>query len=304
MIFSVTILGSNAAVPVIDKFPSAQILRFDNKYYLIDCGEGAQFQMLRYNIPKQKINQIFISHLHGDHVFGLIGLLTSYHLAGREASLEIFAPDGLEEIIKVQLRSTGKEMLNYPIVFHVVDTEIHQLIFEDSALSVYSIPLLHRVPTTGYLFKEKQRLPNISKELVIKYELNPQQIKELKANKSIHTASGYLLNPTEAIIKRYNKRAYAYCSDTAYNPAMLSILENIDLLYHESTFTTDDNDQALKAMHSTAKDAASIAKAAGVKQLLLGHFSARYKNHHALLKEAVETFPDTLIANEGDIFTI
>lgn len=304
MVFSVTILGSNAAVPVLDKFPSSQILRFDNKYYLIDCGEGAQFQMLRYNIPKQKINQIFISHLHGDHVFGLIGLLTSYHLAGRETSLDIFAPLGIEEIIKVQLRSTGKEILNYSIVFHIVDTEIHQLIFEDAALSVYSIPLIHRVPTTGYLFREKQRLPNISKELVAEYELSPQQIKDLKANKSIYTASGYLLNPAEAIVKQYNKRSYAYCSDTAYNPAMISILENIDLLYHESTFTTDDNDQAIKAMHSTARDAASIAKAAGVKHLLLGHFSARYKNHQVLLKEAIETFPDTLIANEGDIFTI
>ncbi len=302
MVFDVTILGSNAAVPVLDKYPSAQIINIDYKYYLMDCGEGTQFQMLRYSIPKDKIDQIFISHLHGDHVFGLIGLITSYHLAGRNKKLEIFAPTGIEDIIKVQLRSTGKEELCYEIVYHIVDTEAHKLIFEDNLVSVYSIPLIHRVPTSGYLFKEKQRPPKIRKDLVEDFKLTPDQIKDLKNYKSIKKNSGERILPEMGIALEYTPYCYAYCSDTAYNPSICEYLNGIDLLYHEATFLSLDNDQAIKSMHSTAKDAATIASDANVKCLIIGHFSARYKDHSLLLKEAKQIFLNTLLANEGNVF--
>jgi len=302
VIFTVTILGSNAAVPVLDKYPSAQIINIDHKYYLIDCGEGTQFQMLKYGIPKDKINQIFISHLHGDHVFGLIGLITSYHLAGRNKKLEIFAPSGIEEIIKVQLRSTGKEELCYQIVYHIVDTEVHQLVFEDKLVCVYSIPLIHRVPTSGYLFKEKQRAPKINKAIVEDFKLTPEQIKDLKNYKSIIAANGERLLPEFVIVHKYTPVSYAYCSDTAFNPAICEFIKGIDLLYHEATFLTVDNDQAIKSMHSTAKDAATIALQSNVKGLIIGHFSARYRDHDLLLQEAEAIFQNTSIADEGNVY--
>jgi len=302
VIFEVTILGSNAAVPVLDKYPSAQIINIDHKYYLMDCGEGTQFQMLKYGIPKDKINQIFISHLHGDHVFGLIGLITSYHLAGRLKKLEIFAPLGIEEIIKVQLRSTGKEELSYSIVFHIIDTEVHKLVFEDKLVSVYTIPLIHRVPTSGYLFKEKQRPPKINKALVEDFKLTPEQIKDLKNYKSIIASNGERLFPDFVIVHEYTSCSYAYCSDTAYNPVICEYIKGIDLLYHEATFLSIDNDQAVKSMHSTAKDAATIALKANVKGLIIGHFSARYRDHNLLLQEAEDIFPDTSIADEGNVY--
>ena len=303
-IFSVTILGSNGAVPVRDKFPSSQILQCDNNYYLIDCGEGSQFQMLKYKVPKHKINQIFISHLHGDHVFGLIALITSFHLAGRVNKLEIFAPEGIIELINVQLKCTSKIDINYLIEFHLTDTEKNQLIFEDNKVKVYSIPLRHRIPTNGFLFQEKKRLPKINKEVIKEYNLNPTQIKTLKSGEYIQLNNGMNLSPKDAILHDYGTRSYAYCSDTAFKPEIALFIRNVDLLYHETTFLNIDNDQAIKAFHSTASNAAEIAFSAHAKKLIIGHFSARYKDHELLKKEAKEIFENTEIANEGDVFYI
>lgn len=299
MSFIISILGCNGAVPQLEKFPSAQILQVSNKYYLIDCGEGTQFQMLKYDSPKHKIDHIFISHLHGDHVFGLIGLLTSYQLAGRTKAINLYAPIGLEEMIKAQLRVNGKDTLSYEMIFNVLDHQNAKIVFEDSSVSVKSFPLLHRVPTCGFLFQEKPKLPNINKELILKYKLTTQQIVSIKNGIDIILGNGTELRSEVAIIKAYQPRSYAYCSDTAYLPDLVEYLKNVDLLYHEATFMEKDADLAEKTLHSTAKQAARIAISCEAKQLLIGHFSARYKSREMVLKEAQSVFSNTIAANEG-----
>lgn len=299
MNFNISILGCNGAVPQLEKFPSAQIIQVSNKYYLIDCGEGTQFQMLKYNIPKHKIDHIFISHLHGDHVFGLIGLLTSYQLAGRTKAINLYAPTGLEEMIISQLRVNGKDTLSYEVIFNVLDHQNDKIVFEDSSVSVKSFPLLHRVPTCGFLFQEKPNLPNINKDFIVKYKLSAQQIISIKNGKDIILDDGTELRSEDAIVKAYKPRTYAYCSDTAYLPELADHIKNVDLLYHEATFMEKDAELAEKTLHSTAKQAAHIAISCKAKQLMIGHFSARYKSREMVLKEALSVFPDTMAANEG-----
>ena len=286
-------------MPQLEKFPSAQVLQVNNKFFLIDCGEGTQFQMLKYDIPKHKIDHIFISHLHGDHVFGLIGLLTSYQLLGRTKEINLYAPFGLEEMLKAQLRVNGKDTLSFEMLVHVLDHQNANMIFEDINVSVMSFPLLHRVPTCGFLFQEKPKLPNINKELIVKYNLTPKQIISIKNGLDILLANGTELRSDDAIIKTYMPRTYAYCSDTAYLPNLVEHLKNVDLLYHEATFMDKDADLAEKTLHSTAKQAARIAINCEAKQLLIGHFSARYKSREMVLKEAQAVFPSTIAAIEG-----
>ena len=286
------------------KYPSAPVLNIENFHCLIDCGEGAQFQMLKYAIPKHKIDQIFISHLHGDHVFGLIGLITSYHLAGRIRPLNIYSPEGLEEIIKIQLNINGKAALKYELNFHVVDNNKSNLLFENKLLEIYSIPLKHRVPTSGYYFKEKQRLPNFDKSKIKEFKLQPEQIIRLKNGEKIELDGGKVVAPTEMYCKTFTRRSYAYCSDTAYLPEICNQIKNVDLLYHEATFMNRDEALAEQTQHSTAGQAARIAKDSFAKQLVLGHFSSRYKNRQDLLMEALKIFPETIAAEEGMMFEI
>lgn len=304
MIFSVTILGCNGAVPQLDKYPSCQFFRLEDYCCLIDCGEGAQFQMLKLKIPKHKIDQIFISHLHGDHVFGLIGLITSFHLAGRIKPLEIFAPEGIEEFIYAQLRVNGKHGMSYELKFNVVDTNASTLIFENNKLEVFSIPLKHRVPTSGYLFKEKTRMPNIDKDKLIQFSIDREQILMLKQGHSVQNKFGVNISPEDVLKKPFLKRSYAYCSDTAFNQEIIPIINEVSLLYHEATFIDQDAELADKTQHSTAKQAALIAKRAKTSMLILGHFSSRYGNTAVIINEAKEVFENTIAGNEGMVIDV
>lgn len=296
--FEVLLLGTGAALPDRGRHPSAQVLRFAENYYLIDCGEGTQLRLSDCRAPKQKLNQLFITHLHGDHVYGLIGLLTSYTLFNRQTPLDIFAPEGLEEMIAVQLR-LSQCTLSYPVAFHVIDTTRHYLLFEDAYLEVYSLPLLHRIPTSGFLFCEKPRPLNIRPEKIAEYALDFTQIKQAKAGRDVVLSDGRLIPHTELTNLPAPLRRYAYCSDTAFDERLPAYLQGVDLLYHESTFDSTHEKEAEISRHSTAAQAAEIARRAGAGRLLLGHFSPRYPDEALLEAEARVVFPDCTAGREG-----
>jgi len=298
MKFELTILGCNSAIPAYNRFPTSQVLRVGHRLYLIDCGEGAQIRMGELAVRKNKINQIFISHLHGDHIFGLIGLLTSYSLGGREKPMDIFSPKGLKELIEVQIKYSESH-LSYPLRFHEVDTNISKLIFEDGFIEVVSIPLIHRIPTTGYLFREKKPLLNIRPKQIKKYKLTVEQIVEIKNGADFINPEGVTIPNRELVLPPLLPRAYAYCSDTQYNESIIPIIRHADLLYHETTFLQDKLEQAKMTMHSTTVDAATIAKAAEVGQLITGHYSSRYEDLTMFEKETQAIFANTVIGMDG-----
>jgi len=303
MRFELTILGSNSAIPANGRFPTAQILNVQEKLYLIDCGEGTQMRMNDFNIKRGKISQIFISHLHGDHIFGLIGLLTSYSLAGRSDDLDIYAPEGLEEIINVQLKNTGS-FVSYKLQFHVIDTTQNSLIYENEIVTVHSIPLIHRVPTAGFLFREKQKPRNIIAEKINEYHIPYSKINEIKAGANFTTENGNVIPNDELTIAPRPGRSYAYCSDTQYAETIVPLIRKADLLYHETTFCNDKLVQAETTMHSTAHQAATIAKLANVGKLITGHYSSRYIDLSILLEEAKAVFPNTVLGIEGGRFNV
>ncbi len=298
MNFELTFLGTNSALPAHGRFPTAQVLAIQEQLFLIDCGEGTQARMLDFHVKRHKINQIFISHLHGDHVFGLIGLLTTLNLMGRQHQLEVFSPAGLEEVIQIQLKASQTQ-LGYPLVFHVTDTSRFQLIFENETVAVYTIPLLHRIPTNGFLFREKQRDLNILPEKIEEYQLSVPQILKAKEGKDITLEDGRTIDNNELTRMPPLPRSYAYCSDTLYTESILSYIKGVDLLYHESTFLHDDQQRARETMHSTAYEAATIAKQAAVKMLFLGHYSTRHKDVNVFEEEAQSIFPKARAAREG-----
>lgn len=301
--FELTLLGTNAATPAFDRHPSAQVLCVQDHYYLIDCGEGTQMQMLKYAVKRSKIKQIFISHLHGDHVYGLIGLLNSFALNGRSTPLAVFGPEGLEEMIMIQVKYGGGGF-PYPLEFHVVDCSSSGVIFEDHLLSVQSIPLVHRVPTSGFLFKEKQRPRNIIGEKIIAYQIPYSEIPGIKSGADFILPDGRIISNSELTIDPPEPRSYAYCSDTRYSETILPIIKGVDLLYHESTFCADMQEQAEASMHSTALEAATIAKKAGIKKLLLGHFSSRYRDVSPFEEEARSVFAEAYIGVEGETHAV
>ncbi len=300
---SLTILGSSAAVPANGRFPSSHYVVIHNRHFLIDCGEGAQMQLTRFNIPVHKINYILISHLHGDHYLGLMGLLFSMHLQKRQAELHLFGPPGLNEIILLQLKYS-KSVLNYPLHFHAIDPAERKVIIEDDAISVETIPLIHKLPCAGFLLKEKPKPRRIDKSRLSK-EVLLQHIVQLKAGKDVLNDAGELLfRNDEYTLPPHRSLSYAYCSDTAYNESMIGQLSGVNLLYHEATFMEADGDKAVETKHSTAKQAALIAQACNAEQLVLGHFSARYRDLDLLLAEASVIFPTTSLAVEGETINI
>jgi len=303
MTFEVTILGSNAAVPAFGRHPSAQILNVNEQCYLIDCGEGTQIRMNDFSIRRHRINQIFISHLHGDHIFGLIGLLTSYSLGQRTEKMDIFGPAGIQELIDVQIKYS-KSHLTYPLNVHIVDPTQSTMIFSDKNLTVTTIPLDHRIPACGYLFREKDRLLNVIPEKLTKYGIDFKQINEIKKGKKGTNAAGEEVENNLLTLPPYIARSFAYCSDTAYKPDIIPLLKDIDLLYHEATFTKEKAENAIATKHSTANQAAMIARDAGVKKLLIGHFSSRYHDLNVLLHEANSVFANTQLAIEGTTFSV
>ncbi len=303
MTFEVTILGSNAAVPAFGRHPSAQVLNVNEQCYLIDCGEGTQIRMNDFSIRRHRINQIFISHLHGDHIFGLIGLLTSYSLGQRTEKMDIFGPAGIQELLEVQLEYS-KSHLTFQLDVHIVDPTQSTLIFSDKNLSVSTIPLDHRIPACGYLFREKDRLLNVIPEKLTEYGIDFKQINEIKRGEKGINSAGEAVDNNLLTLPPYVARSFAYCSDTAYKPDIIPLLKDIDLLYHEATFTEDKAENAIATKHSTAKQAAMIARDADVKKLLIGHFSSRYHDLNVLLHEANSVFDNTQLAIEGTTFSV
>ncbi|MCE2996699.1 MAG: ribonuclease Z [Cyclobacteriaceae bacterium] len=300
---SLTILGSSAAVPANGRFPSSHYVAIQNRHFLIDCGEGTQMQLTRFNIPIQKINYILISHLHGDHYLGLMGLLFSMHLQKRQAELHLFGPPGLNEIILLQLKYS-KSVLNYPLHFHAFDPTARTVIMEDAAVTVETIPLIHKLPCAGFLLKEKTKPRRIDKSRLSK-EVLLQHIVQLKAGHDVMNDSGELLFKNEEYtLPPHRSLSYAYCSDTAYNESMIEQLREVNLLYHEATFMEIDMEKAIETKHSTSRQAALIARACQAEQLVLGHFSARYRDLDLLLAEASVIFQQTSLAVEGETIQI
>lgn len=285
-------------------FPSSQIIEIRGKYFMIDCAEGTQLQVRKSHVNFTKIQAVFITHMHGDHCFGLIGMVSTFGLLGRTAPLHVYAPAAMEEYLNLQIRLFCND-LGYEVVFHAVDTKAHKVIFEDKSLMVESIPLVHRVPCSGYLFREKPGLPHIRRDMIDFYGIPTSQINNIKAGMDWTTADGELVKNERLVIPADRTRAYAYCSDTAYLPELHKLLHGVDTLYHEATYADDMIKNAEKYCHSTARQAAQVAKDAEVGKLLLGHYSSRYeKSESTLLNQAKEVFENSYLTHELQVINI
>lgn len=301
--FRVHILGCGSALPTLKHHSSSQVIEIRDKLFMVDCGEGTQMQLRRSRLRFTKINTIFISHVHGDHCFGLIGLISTFGLLGRTAPLHVYAPKEMEEILSMQI-DFFCTALGYDVVFHGVETTEEKVIYEDRSLTVTTIPLLHRKPCCGFLFKEKQMLPHIRREVFDAYGVPLSQVNNIKNGQDWITEEGDVI-PNKLLTKPSEPaRSYAYCSDTKYMPELYKCIKDVDLLYHESTYMDEDSDKAILYNHSTAKEAAMVAKAADAKKLILGHFSARYEDEQLLLDEAKGVFENTFLANEMVFFDV
>ncbi|SEM93726.1 ribonuclease Z [bacterium A37T11] len=303
MTFEVTILGSSSATPIYGRHPSSQIINHHDHIHMIDCGEGTQQQLQRFGIRANKIRHIFISHLHGDHFFGLIGLLSSMHLVGRKEELHLYGPAPLKEILDLQLYHS-QTTLRYDLFFHPTQHESPAVIFEDQLLRVSTFPLSHRIPCTGFRFDEKPRQPKVDMEKVKALEIPPVYYPLIKQGKGYRTADGDFYPSAELTIPSPAPRSYAYCSDTIYTPAYVTAIWNVNLLYHEATFLDEMRDRAEETYHTTALQAGLMAFETQAKELLIGHFSARYKQLEPLLEEASSVFEATQLAKEGATFKV
>ena len=298
-----TILGSSDSTPKINKHTTAQYLKIKNHHILIDCGEGIQMQLRKLKISFSKINHIFISHLHGDHYFGLIGLISTFRLLGRKNDLNIYAPKGLQELIHMQLKLSCS-WLTYKIVFHTLDSKDQEVILNNQDFIVKTIPLNHRIYTNGFLFEENFNEKNIFQSKIKQYGLEIKDIKSIKKGKDIFLQDGKKVKNSLFFRESKKSKKYAFCSDTVYYEKIIELIRSVDCLYHESTFLNSHADLARKTKHSTASDAAKIAQAANVGRLILGHFSNRYKNQEKFIKEAIIYFKNVELALEGTEFDI
>ncbi|WP_207533406.1 ribonuclease Z [Desertivirga arenae] len=303
MRFDVTILGSSSATPIFNRYPSAQLLNINERYFLIDCGEGTQLQLLRNGIKAQRIEHIFISHLHGDHYLGLVGLLSSMHLNGRKKPLFIYAPAELKEILEIQFKYSQTD-IRYPIEYYFTNPEVPEKIFENQDVIVETIILEHRIPCTGFKFTQKKRLRKLLKDKVEALDLPLPAIHLFKRGADFTDMDGKVYRSEDFTTDPDEPRSYAYCSDTICNWKYLDSIKDVDTLYHESTFMNDMIDRAQETFHTTALQAAEIAVKANAKQLLLGHFSARYRELEPLLLEAQTVFPNSKLAIEGTVFQL
>lgn len=296
--FELTILGSSSATPTSTRNPTAQLLNIAERFFLIDCGEATQIQLRKFKLKFQRINHIFISHLHGDHYLGLIGLLSSMHLLGRTVDLNLYCPPELEEIIEVQFKHS-QTYLRFKIVYHHHKYIANDLIFEDNKVEVRTILLNHRIPCCGFLFTEKPLLANISKEILQKCHIPVEQILAIKGGADFITSDGELIPNNQLVTNKLKPRSYAYCSDTCYDERIIEFIKGVDLLYHEATFLNEMLPRAKETFHSTALQAATIAQKAEVHQLMIGHYSARYRDLQPLLDEAQTVFSNTVLSIEG-----
>jgi ribonuclease Z len=298
---ALTILGNNSAIPAFGRNPTAQILQTAEESYLIDCGEGTQMQMAKYKIRRSKINHVFISHLHGDHYFGLIGLLTSMSLLGRTNDLHLHAPKQLEELINLQLSYADTE-LSFKIYFHALGDE--GIILDSNKITVTSFKTKHRIECWGFLFKEKKKPRRINVERAQSYEIPSSYYEKLQMGNDYTNKKGTIISNNEVTTAATPAKTYAYCADTKYDETLCEKIGPVDLIYHESTYLSADEEKAIARFHSTASQAAQIAKKADAKKLLIGHFSSKYETLDEFLKEAILIFENTELALEGICYKI
>ena len=295
--FELHILGCGSALPTTRHFATSQVVNLREKLFMIDCGEGAQMQLRRSRLKFSRLNHIFISHLHGDHCFGLLGLISTFGLLGRTADLHIHSPEGLEELFAPMLAFFCKT-LTYKVLFHEFETKEPALIYDDRSVTVTTIPLKHRIPCCGFLFEEKQRPNHIIRDMVDFYKVPVYELNRIKNGADFVTPEGEVIANSRLTRPSAPARKYAYCSDTMYLPKIAGQIKGVDLLFHEATFAEDAAPRAKETFHTTASQAARIARDAEVKKLLIGHFSARYDDEQVLLDEARAVFPDTQLAKE------
>lgn len=298
-----TILGCYAATPRTFTNPTSQLLEIKNRLFLIDCGEGTQVQLRKNKIRFSKINHVFISHLHGDHFFGLIGLISTFTLLNRVTDLHIYGPKGIKEICLLQLRLSNS-WTSYGLFFHELESNESEVIFEDEKVLVKTIPLKHRIYTNGFLFQEKVGKRKLNLDAVQNYEIDSCYYQNIKNGKDIILDDGRVIENEKLTFDPLPAKNYAFCSDTVYNESVLPIIANADVLYHESTFLQSEEHLAERTLHSTAQDAARIAFKANVKQLILGHYSTRYDTIELFKEEALQVFPNVLLADDGVSFEL
>jgi ribonuclease Z len=301
--FSVTILGSSSALPTSDRYPTAHALNVHERFFLIDCGEGTQAQLRRNHFKMVRINHIFISHLHGDHVFGIFGLLSTMNLLGRKESLHIYGHRLLKSIIDDHLKYFGRDF-RYTIEFHEVAVKAKEVIYENDSLQVEAFPLKHRISCYGYLFREKEPHRNIHKWMIEKYKISLAEVVRIRNGADLTLDDGEVIANEKLTYLPFEPRSYAFCSDTAFSNRVAEYVKDVDLIYHESTFTEELKKMAAQTGHSTAKQAGKVARLANAKKLIIGHFSSRYKDYSVFLREAKEEFPNVELANEGVTFSI
>jgi ribonuclease Z len=303
MNFEVTILGSGAALPTSNRNPTAQYVQCNDRHILIDCGEGTQVQLRKYHVHIQKINHILISHLHGDHFFGLVGLLSTLHLLGRDKGLTIYGPEELEQIIRLQLEVGGAK-LGFDIQFVSLNGREDRLIYEDKLIEIRAFPLSHRIPTNGFLIREKPKERKLDAERFEEAGLSLTLIPRLKLGLDVELESGEIIYADEYTYPAKPFKTYAYCSDTIFDERIIPYIKNADVLYHEATFLNDKLERARQTFHSTAEQAAMIAKQAEVGKLLLGHLSARYDNGLKHMEEASRIFENVRVVEDGETYLI
>lgn len=303
MSFEITILGSASAKPTVSRHPSAQAVDIHEQYYLVDAGEGVQQQLIRHGINPLKIRAVFISHLHGDHVYGLFPLISTLALYGRKTPLKVFAPAPFGEMLACHIKYFDSD-LPYPVVWSEVDTTKHALLLENRTLEVWSIPLRHRVPCAGFLFREKEPPLNVDKFKITKYGLSIAQITAAKRGEDIVLDTGETIPNAELTYRPYRPRSYAYLSDTNFSAKAARLVAGVDLMYHEATYSAAEQKSAKLRGHSTTADAAKAALQAGAGRLVIGHYSSRYKDESVLVEEARQIFPETFPATEGSVFRI
>ena len=303
MSFTVTILGCSSAKPTPNRHPSGQAVNIHEQYYLVDAGEGTQQQLIRYGINPLKLRAVFISHLHGDHVYGIFPLISTLGLYGRRTPLDVYAPAPFGEMLEADLRLFDAD-LPYEVVWHRVDTTKHALLMENRTVEVWSIPLRHRVPCAGFLFREKEPPLNVDKFKIVKYGLSIAQITAAKRGEEVTLETGEVIPNGELTYRPYRARSYAYLSDTNFSARAAELCRGVDLMYHEATYAAAEQRSARDRGHSTTLDAAKAALKAGARRLVIGHYSSRYKDEGVLVEEARTLFPDTWPATEGTTFTI